>query len=135
MAIIQSTLQSFARLYQLEGLSNNTLKALNDHNPGYSLDKARRFLEFQKHIENSMLRHRIITNNAYTAWFRQGRQNTEQIKAFIVQFSVFSNQFLLAQLNKMINAGSLESMRASKEILANEIGVRFKSKQDKSGDA
>ena len=50
-----------------------------------------------------------------------------QIKAFIIQFSVFSNQFLIAQLNKMIHADTLESMRASKEILANEIGVRFKT--------
>jgi indoleamine 2,3-dioxygenase len=32
---------------------------------------------------------------------------------------VFSNQFLIAQLNKMIHAETLESMRASKEILAN----------------
>jgi len=42
-----------------------------------------------------------------------------------VQFSVFSNLFLIAQLRKTINADSLESMRASKEILANEIGVVF----------
>lgn len=134
MAITESAVQSFARLNQLEGLSKPTLEALTDHIPGYSLDKARRFLEFQKRIENSLLQHRIITNNTYTAWFSQGRQTAEQIKAFIIQFSVFSNQFLLAQLNKMINADSLESMRASKEILANEIGVRFRSKQDHSGD-
>jgi pyrroloquinoline quinone (PQQ) biosynthesis protein C len=43
-----------------------------------------------------------------------------------VQFSVFSNLFLVAQLKKMINAESLEAMRASKEILANEIGVVFR---------
>jgi hypothetical protein len=49
----------------------------------------------------------------------------EQVKAFIAQFSVFSNLFLIAQLNKMINADSVEGMRASKEILANEIGVIF----------
>ena len=134
MAITQSDLQNFARLHELEGLSTPTLEALNERSPGYSLDKARRFLEFQKRIENTMLRHRVITDNAYTAWFSQGRQNIAQIKAFVIQFSVFSNQFLLAQLNKMINADSLESMRASKEILANEIGVRFKSKQDKGGN-
>jgi hypothetical protein len=134
MAITQSELQSFARLHQIEGLSNNTLEALNVRSPGYSVTKARRFLEFRKRIDDSLLQHRIITNNTYTSWFSQGRQNMEQIKAFVVQFSVFSNQFLLAQLNKMINADSLESMRASKEILANEIGVRFKSKHDRNGD-
>jgi hypothetical protein len=134
MATTQSTLQYFARLHQLEGLSDATLEALNEQAPGYSVTKARKFLEFQKRIETSLLQHRVITNNTYTAWFSQGRQNLQQIKAFIVQFSVFSNQFLLAQLNKMINADTLEGMRASKEILANEIGVRFKSKQDSSPD-
>jgi hypothetical protein len=38
---------------------------------------------------------------------------------------VFSNLFLVAQLFKTINADSLQGMRASKEILANEIGVVF----------
>jgi len=57
--------------------------------------------------------------------FRHGEQHVEQVWAFIVQFSVFSNQFLVAQLRKVINADSLEGMRASKEILANEIGVVF----------
>src|SRR5919109_1038726 len=56
---------------------------------------------------------------------KQGGQTFAQIRAFIVQFSVFSNQFLVAQLNKMVNADSLQGMRASKEILANEIGVVF----------
>ena len=134
MAITQSDLQNFARLHDLDGLSPTTLKAINDATPGYSLDKARRFLAFKNRIESAMLRHRVITDNPYTAWFSQGHQTIEQINDFIIQFSVFSNQFLLAQLNKMINADSLESMRASKEILANEIGVRFRSKQDKSGE-
>lgn len=134
MAITQRALQRFARFHRLEGLSKTTLKALNDQSPGYTLRKARGFLAFQKHIEKSMLRHPIITDNTYTDWFSRGRQNTAQIKAFVIQFSVFSNQFLLAQLNKMINANSLESMRASKEILANEIGVRFKSKEDKASN-
>src|SRR5262249_3478243 len=45
---------------------------------------------------------------------------------FVRQFSVFSHLFLVAQLKKIINAGNLESYRASKEILANEIGVIFR---------
>ncbi|MCZ6804768.1 MAG: hypothetical protein O7D86_12775 [Proteobacteria bacterium] len=68
-------------------------------------------------------------SNDYTAWFRKGDLSYEQIQEFIIQFSVFSNQFLVAQLQKTINAGSVEGMRASKEILANEIGVVFNSGQ------
>ena len=89
------------------------------------------FPAFQARLERELLNHRVIAANPYTAWFSTGEQNEEQIKAFIVQFSVFSNQFLVAQLNKVINADTLEGMRASKEILANELGVTF----HKSGEA
>ena len=54
----------------------------------------------------------------------------EQARAFLIQFSVFSNQFLVAQLQKVLNAETLEEMRASKEILANEIGVGFRGGQE-----
>jgi hypothetical protein len=43
-----------------------------------------------------------------------------------VQFSVFSHQFLEAQLRRVFNARSLESYRAAKEILLNELGVVFR---------
>ena len=122
-------LTGFAHRHHLEGLTLQSLQALNEGQTGYSVGKARRFLNFQRRINKELLRHRVITHNAYTAWFEQGNQNLLQIKAFIIQFSVFSNQFLIAQLNKMIHADTLESMRASKEILANEMGVRFKSVQ------
>jgi len=52
-----------------------------------------------------------------------------------VQFSVFSNLFLLAQLNKIINSPTIEGAREGKEILANEIGVAFKPKRKKSDTA
>src|SRR4029079_17932530 len=41
------------------------------------------------------------------------------------QFSVFSNQFLLAALNRAVNADSLHAARESKEILMNELGVIY----------
>ncbi|MEE9493166.1 MAG: hypothetical protein V3W04_07295 [Gammaproteobacteria bacterium] len=123
-------LTATAQQHYIEGLSNPSLIALSEGQTGYSVDKAQRFLKFKQRIERELLQHRIITSNAYTAWFEQGNQNLAQIKAFIIQFSVFSNQFLIAQLNKMIHADTLEGMRASKEILANEIGVMFKSGRD-----
>ena len=98
-----------------------------------------RFARFCERIDAELLTHPIIEHNAYTSWFAQGEHSREQIKAFLVQFSVFSNQFLVAQLLKTINADSVEGMRASKEILANEIGVVFKAPtvskaQDPSSD-
>ncbi len=115
----------FAQQHGLGGLSTPTLDAIRTRQPRYSITRGRRFLRFQNRIDRELLRHRVITSNPYTAWFKRGVQNESQLKAFVVQFSVFSNMFLLAQLHKMINAGTLEGMRASKEILANEIGVIF----------
>jgi len=43
----------------------------------------------------------------------------------VAQFFVFSNLFLVAPIQKVINARSREGLRASKEILSNEIGVVF----------
>ncbi|MEE8266448.1 MAG: hypothetical protein V3R62_08875, partial [Acidiferrobacterales bacterium] len=114
-------LATFAEEHDLVGLTQPCLQAITQGQKGYSVEKAKRFLAFQTRIHNELLQHRIITDNRYTVWFRQGKQTQEQIQAFIIQFSVFSNLFLVAQLYKMINADSLEGMRASKEILANEI--------------
>lgn len=88
--------------------------------------KVERFLLFRRRIGRELLSHRVITANRYAAWFASGTQTKRELQAFVVQFSVFSNLFLLAQLRKMINADSLGAMRASKEILANEIGVAFR---------
>lgn len=120
-----TALNTFAAENGIEGLTQKSLQAVMDQQPGYTEDKAHRFLNFQQRIDQEMLHHHIITNNHYCTWFEQGQQNKDQIKAFVVQFSTFSNLFLIAQLKKTINADSLEGMRASKEILANEIGVVF----------
>jgi hypothetical protein len=125
-------LQEFAANSGLTGLTDPTLEAIRAGQPGYSLERGRRFLAFQERINNELLTHRVITDNRYTAWFKRGEQSEAQLKAFVVQFSVFSNLFLLAQLTKMINADSLEGMRASKEILANEIGVTFRPTQPRA---
>jgi Iron-containing redox enzyme len=81
---------------------------------------------FQARLDREVLGHPVIHANPYTAWFKHGDFSPAQARAFLVQFSVFSNQFLVAQLQKVLNAESLEEMRASKEILANEIGVGFR---------
>src|SRR5262245_51939026 len=82
---------------------------------------------FKLRLEKEVLTHPVIVANPYTAWFQRGDFTPAQARAFLIQFSVFSNQFLVAQLQKVLNAETLEEMRASKEILANEIGVGFRS--------
>ncbi len=120
-----STLTLFAKTHHIEGLTEPSLKALVANKSGYTINKALRFLAFQKRINEELLKHPVIVSNHYCNWFEQGHQNRAQISAFVVQFSVFSNLFLIAQLHKTINADTLEGMHASKEILANEIGVIF----------
>jgi pyrroloquinoline quinone (PQQ) biosynthesis protein C len=122
---LEPRLAEFARRNHLEGLTASSLQALVEHRGGYGVDKAQRFLRFQQRIDRELLTHPVITANRYAVWFSRGEQSLPQVKAFVVQFSVFSNLFLLAQLHKVINADSVEGMRASKEILANEIGVIF----------
>ena len=78
--------------------------------------------------------HHIVNSNPYTEWFASGEVTVEQAQELVQQFSVFSNLFLLAQLNKVINAPTLGEMREGKEILANEIGVVFKPKSKRSAE-
>lgn len=87
---------------------------------------------FTQLVEREFLQHPIVTHNRYTQWFAKGEITLPQLRYFTIQFSVFSNLFLIAQLKKMLNSDSLESMRQAKEILANEIGVIFNHKGKKT---
>ena len=78
-------------------------------------------------LKAEVLSHPVIVANPYTAWFERGTASPDQARALLVQFSVFSNEFLVAQLKKMLNADSIDAMHESKEILANEIGVGFRA--------
>lgn len=84
------------------------------------------FRDFLAEVDRDLLRHRIITDNTYTHWFQRGEASDEELKHFVRQFSVFSNQFLVAALLKVINAPTPGQMRASKEILLNELGVIYR---------
>jgi hypothetical protein len=84
------------------------------------------FRDFLADVERQLLHHRVITDNAYTRWFRDGQASDDELRHFIRQFSVFSNQFLIAALLKVINSATLQQARASKEILLNELGVIYR---------
>ncbi|MBE9015100.1 hypothetical protein IQ272_02825 [Chroococcidiopsidales cyanobacterium LEGE 13417] len=89
-------------------------------------DRVDEFRDFLVEVDREFMQHRIITNNAYTRWFREGRATDEELVYFIQQFSVFSNQFLIAALQKVINSATLQQSRASREILLNELGVIYR---------
>jgi len=84
------------------------------------------FESFVERIKNELFTHSVITDNSYCKWFADAKLTKSDVIEFTKQFSVFSNQFTIAQLTKVINAGSLEEMHDSKEILMNELGVSFK---------
>lgn len=84
------------------------------------------FRAFLDDVERDLLHHRIITDNSYTRWFRDGEITDGELRHFLRQFSVFSNQFLIASLLKVINAPTVMQMRQTKEILLNELGVIYR---------
>jgi hypothetical protein len=83
------------------------------------------FAEFERAVARTIDRHPIVTGNAYTRWFSRGEATAGELRDFTRQFSVFSHLFIEAQLRKCINAPDLQSYRAGKEILLNELGVSF----------
>ena len=85
------------------------------------------FKNFLAEVDLDLLHHCIITHNRYTEWFSQGKATDVQLRHFIRQFSVFSNQFLVAALLKTINAPTLQQSRSSREILLNELGVIYRN--------
>jgi len=81
---------------------------------------------FTAEIDALINTHPVVTDNAYTCWFAKGEATAAEVRHLTVQFSVFSHLFVEAQLRKVINAADVESYRAGKEILMNELGVVFK---------
>ena len=90
---------------------------------------------FRSRADQVVATHPVVTDNAYTRWFAEGSATDAEVRHLTVQFSVFSHLFVEAQLRKCINATTLESYRAGKEILLNELGVSFNGRADEEGVA
>jgi hypothetical protein len=80
---------------------------------------------FRRRADEVVSQHLVVTGNRYTSWFASGRAGRGEVRHLTVQFSVFSHLFVEAQLRKVINAADLDTYRAGKEILLNELGVVF----------
>ncbi len=88
---------------------------------------------FRARVDELVHHHPVVTDNRYTKWFATGEATRDQIRHLTVQFSVFSHLFVEAQLRKVINAADVDSYRAGKEILMNELGVVFNGRPDSEG--
>jgi hypothetical protein len=93
------------------------------------------FARFLEDVDRELLHHRIIVDNHYTRWFQAGAATDDELRHFVRQFSVFSNQFLVASLFKVINAPTQQQARATKEILMNELGVIYRRASEPSPQA
>ncbi len=93
------------------------------------------FRDFLDRVDRDLLHHRIILDNAYTRWFQAGQATDPELVHFVRQFSVFSNQFLVAALLRVINAPSLQQARSAKEILLNELGVIYRRTNSETSPA
>jgi hypothetical protein len=114
-------------------LSEETVEQLKKGKIPRSREKA--YHRLLDRVEKEILTHDVIVNNKYTRWFKDGDFDREDLRHFLIQFSVFSNLFIEAQLKKVINAPTLEAMHASKEILMNELGVVFRKPGEKAAPA
>src|SRR5437868_13500845 len=94
------------------------------------VDEYRRFLDV---VERELMNHRVVRDNRYTRWFQQGLATDDELRFFVQQFSVFSNQFLVAALLRVINSESVEQMHACKQILLNELGVIYRKENSMVG--
>ena len=81
---------------------------------------------FRLRVEALVHHHPVVVDNAYTRWLAAGSADRDEVRHLTVQFSVFSHQFVEAQLRKVLNAADLDSYRSGKEILMNELGVVFR---------
>jgi hypothetical protein len=80
----------------------------------------------QDRVDHLVGHHPVVAANPYTGWFATGEATRDEVRHLAVQFSVFSHLFVEAQLRKVINAADLDTYRAGKEILMNELGVIFR---------
>ncbi|MBI5630760.1 MAG: hypothetical protein HY921_07745 [Elusimicrobia bacterium] len=78
---------------------------------------------FKQTISREFLEHPVILENRYTRWFAGGEAAPEQVRDLLIQFSVFSNYFLVIQAKRMVLAATEEAERCARQILVNECGV------------
>src|SRR4051794_5557104 len=90
---------------------------------------------FQRRVDDVVHAHPVVVDNRFTRWFAGGTATLGEVRHLAVQFSVFSHLFVEAQLRKVINAADMDTYRAGKEILMNELGVVFSGSAAGGGES
>ena len=98
-------------------------------------DDVERLAAFREKVDEVVHAHPVVVANSYTAWFATGAASRADVRHLTQQFSVFSHLFVEAQLRKVINAADIDTYRAGKQILMNELGVIFNGAVDAEGVA
>lgn len=96
---------------------------------GTALDTASALAAFRDRANRLVADHPVVTGNPYTRSFARRDAGRDEVRHLTVQFSVFSQGFVEAQLRKVVNAPTLAASRAGKEILMNELGVVFRPRR------
>lgn len=91
------------------------------------------FLIFEKRHEVEFFQHPIM-NDPYTTWFAKGEQNPAQMRAFFVQFAVFSLRFVAAAALRYAMARGKHARYEAWEILTSEIGGLFSATGSADGN-
>jgi hypothetical protein len=100
---------------------------------GMTMTEASALERFRTKVDDVVRTHPVVVDNRYTRWFATGEATADEVRHLTVQFSVFSHQFVEAQLRKVMNSADLDTYRAGKEILMNELGVVFNGRPDAEG--
>lgn len=83
---------------------------------------------FRERLHALVQNHPVVTSNPYTGWFAHAKLTKGEVAGFTQQFSVFSHEFIVAQLRKVLAAPDRQAYHAGKEILLNELGVAFRGR-------
>lgn len=103
----------------------NAIPATPECRPVPVLPAGSSLSSFKEILGREFFRHPVILDNAYTRWFREGEANFAQVEELLLQFSVFSNHFLIAQTKRMVNAANESAERGARFILMSECGVEL----------
>lgn len=94
-----------------------------------SLDQANAFAGFLGRVDRGLYGHDLNENNPYTTQVADYGLNVPQAEDLFIQFSVFSNRFLVIQCERMVNASdNKDAEREARAILVNECGVSINPK-------
>jgi len=109
-------------------LPQNVIEKIDKGELHVSTFEAAAFVTQMDRIQYEFDHDDIIFRNPFTKWAKLGRMNTAQVIDWVIQFSIFSVWFVVAECMRMAWAIGTPSERPSRILLASEIGVQIDPK-------